>query len=64
MKLDSIILIVLGLVSLVFGILNIDRTLWGGAKYDGLKDNKTYRRIINIVLGLIILLVGIGIRKK
>ena len=66
MNLDAAFFLLLGLLSLIMGILNKKITFWGTAKYNGLKKalGDDYYPTINIVMGIISILIGTALYNK
>ncbi len=66
MNFDAIFFLSIGLFTLVMGILNKGNTFWASFRYDGLKDllGNQYARVINISMGILSILIGIGLYNK
>ncbi|MFC4230917.1 hypothetical protein ACFOW1_03370 [Parasediminibacterium paludis] len=66
MNFDTIFFVSFGVLTLVMGILNKGNAFWASFRYDGLKNllGNNYSRIINIFMGILSILIGIGLYNK
>lgn len=66
MNFDAIFFLSYGVFTLVMGILNKGNACWVSFRYDGLKDllGNQYARVINILMGILSILIGIGLYNK
>ena len=66
MNFDAIFFLCFGVFTLIMGLLNKGNAFWVSFRYDGLKDllGNNYARVINISMGILSILLGIGLRNK